>query len=195
MGGTPGNPRAVPRRGARHPGRTPTPPPIRAPGSAARTVRSGATTGTRGSERCPSSPRPTCQPGRDDPACGRDARGPDHTGSPGTTGGRSPRGNLTGIVSGDVSAHARRGEAPPSHRPGPLRARTQAQLPAEASGEGFFSRTARRTPRLGPSPGQGRARGEDLPLPRGGERLQAEVEPVRHRSDDRGARRRHSPSG
>ena len=46
---------------------------------------------------------------------------------------------------------------------------------------------------------QRRARGEDPALPRGGERqacrLQVEVEPVRRRPDDQGARRGHPPPG
>ena len=57
----------------------------------------------------------------------------------------------------------------------------------------------RQTPRSDPGLEQGRARGEDPALPRGGERqacrLQVEVEPVRRRPDDQGARRGHPPPG
>ena len=82
-GGGPGGPRAVPRREAGHPGRARAPPPTCGPSRAAG-ARSGATTGTGGSGRSPSSPRSTCRPERRPPSRARRTRAPTTSSSSGS---------------------------------------------------------------------------------------------------------------
>ena len=107
------------------------PPPTCGPRPAARVMRaagarSGEATGTGGSGRsllASANRRPARQPPR-----GRDTREPDHAGLPGIPGGRRPRGNLTRVVSSDMSAR------PPQRRDSTCRTSRAASCPCPRPG-------------------------------------------------------------
>ena len=107
------------------------PPPTCGPRPAARVMRaagarSGEATGTGGSGRsllASANRRPARQPPR-----GRDTREPDHAGLPGIPGGRRPRGNLTRVVSSDMSAR------PPQRRDSTCRTSRAASCPCPRTG-------------------------------------------------------------
>ena len=149
----------------------------------------------------PPSPRPTCRPARrPPPSQARRTRAPTTSGSPGSraagAGGRPDAGRARRRV----RPHPREDEALPRDRPGPPRARVcpQARLLA-GPGRGPPFEDGPPDAARHPGPRQGRARGGDPELARGGGRraghLQVEVGPVGHRPDDRGARRGHPPPG
>ena len=95
---------------------------------------------------------------RGDPLAGKTREGPDHAGFPG---GRRPRGNLTRVVSSDMSARPpRKGETPPAVRPGPPRARVRARVRLPA-GPGRGPPLGGGPPNASRHPGleRGRARG------------------------------------
>ena len=73
---------------------------------APREAPSGATTGAGGSGRSRPLPRSTCRPARRPPLAGETHKSPNHVGFPGITDGKYPRGDLTRVMSGDISVHA-----------------------------------------------------------------------------------------
>ena len=151
--------RAVPRRGAGHPGRARIPPPTCGPTRAV-WAQSGTTTGTGGSGRSLSLPQLTAGP-RGDPHASETREGPDHAGFPG---GRRPRGDLTRAVFGVVSAHpprrrdstcrTSRATSCPCPRPGTAPGRTWPGAPSRGRPAGYFAASGSRA---GTSPGEGPA--------------------------------------
>ena len=121
-------------------------------------ARSGEATGTGGSGRsllASANRRPARQPPR-----GRDTREPDHAGLPGIPGGRRPRGNLTRVVSSDMSARPPQRRDSTCRSPGPPRARVRARVRLPA-GPGRGPPLGGGPPNASRHPGleRGRARG------------------------------------
>ncbi len=93
------------------------PPSLRLGGDGDRAPRPASETGLPGRRR---RARPRAREARDalapcldrpagrrgDPPCGETHKSPNHAGFPGITGGKYPRGDLTRVMSGDVSVHA-----------------------------------------------------------------------------------------
>ena len=164
---------------------------------APREAPSGATTGAGGSGRSRPLPRSTCRPARRPPLAGETHKSPNHAGFPGITDGKYPRGDLTRVMPGDVSVHA---SAETRHYLATVPGRFEfVSAPRHGSWlnlvEGFFSRVARQMLR-GIRVSSKNELKERILRHLGGEhrvgRLRAEVGPVGHRPDSRGARRRHS---
>ena len=134
------------------------------------------------------------------PLAGETHKSPNHVGFPGITDGKYPRGDLTRVMSGDISVHAstetRRYLATVPGRFEFVSAPRHGSRPDLV--EGLLSRMARRTLR-GVRVFSKDELKERILRHLGGEhrvgRLRAGVGPVGHRPDSRGARRGHSPPG